>query len=102
MGGIKWNYNFLGDWVANGEVMIIGCHDDNINAFINEQIVEKEIIDVQPSLDLPSYDPIFILSNNIQLKFFSTSIIEPWTFKFGDGDMFVASPSDAKWIYKEL
>ena len=102
MGGIKWNYNSLADWgVVNNDVMIIGCHDDNINAFINEEVLGKEIIDLQPSLDFPSYDPIFVLSNNIKIKFFSTSIIEPWTLKF-DNYMFVASPSDTKWVVRDF
>lgn len=103
MGGIKWNYNSLADWVVvNSEIMIIGCHDDKIEAFINEEIIGKEIIDLQPSFDLPSYDPIFVLSNKIKIKFFSTSIIEPWTFRFDENKMFVASPSDDGWVLKNF
>ena len=103
MGGIKWNYNSLADWaVVDNAVMMIGCHDDNIEGFINEQIIGKEIIDLLPSLDMPSYDPIFVLSNEIKIKFFSTSIIEPWTLKFDDNSMFIASPSDARWVLKSF
>jgi len=103
MGGIKWSYNSLADWVAvNNEAMIIGCHDEKIEAFIAEEIIGKEIIDLQPSSDLPSYDPIFILSNKIKIKFFSTLTIEPWTLRFDDNKFFAASPSDAEWVLRSL
>ena len=103
MGGIKWSFSALADWVAvNDQAMIIGCHDDKVKAFIIEELIGKEIVDLQPSLDLPSYDPIFVLSNKIKIKFFSTSIIEPWTLRFDDDKFFAASPSDAEWVLRSL
>jgi hypothetical protein len=98
MGGIDWHFNAFSYWaVVTDEIMVIGCHDNEIDSFINTHIREKEIIDLQPSLDLPSYDPIFVLSNKIKIKFFSTLIVDPWTLKFGDNH-FVASPSDDEWV----
>jgi hypothetical protein len=103
MGGTNWNFNSQADWaIINTETMIIGCHDDDIKTFIKEQLLGSEIIDLLPSLDLPSYDPIFVLSNNLKIKFFSTSILEPWTLRIENSDMFVASPSDAEWVVKNF
>lgn len=103
MGGTNWHFNSQADWaVVNTETFIIGCHDDDIQAFINEQLLGAEIIDLLPSLDLPSYDPIFVLSNNLKIKFFSTSFLEPWTLIMENSDMFVASPGDAKWVIKNF
>ena len=101
MGGIDWHFNAFSNWaIVTDETMVIGCDDHEIDSFISTHITEKEIIDLQPSLDIPSYDPIFVLSNKIKIKFFSTLILEPWTFKIG-GMQFIASPSDAEWVLME-
>lgn len=103
MGGVGWNYNSLADWaVVNKEVMIIGCHDHDIEEFIDKEIIGKEIIDLLPSLDIPSYDPIFVLESRIKIKFFSTSFFEPWTLKFDNNSMYIASPSDPRWVLKSI
>lgn len=101
MGGRNWNFNSSADWViVNDDVMISGCHDNDIKTFMDQQLLGKEIIDLQHSLDHPAYDPIFFLSNKLKLKFFSTTVIEPWTLGFENKTIFVASPSDTKWNFK--
>lgn len=100
MGGSNWNYNSSSDWVLIKDgVMVIGCHDDNVKEFIDREIIGKTVIEIQHSVDSPAYDPIFILKDGIVMKFFSTSIIDPWTLNFKDHSMrFVASPSDKAWV----
>jgi hypothetical protein len=99
MGGGSWNFNSSADWsIVNHDTMIIGCHDDKVQDFLNQYLLGKQIIQLTHSLDLPIYDPIFVLENGMKLKFFSTSYFEPWTIQFDIKFMFVASPGDKKWI----
>ncbi|HZH63778.1 MAG TPA: hypothetical protein VEY10_02730 [Flavisolibacter sp.] len=101
MGGESWQFNSFADWViTDGQVMLKGCHDEDAETFL-KQLIGVKILEIVPALDKPSYDPIFLLSNTFKIRFFSTSVIDPWTFKFEENRMFVASPSDTEWIFKQ-
>ncbi|MDF2191607.1 hypothetical protein [Paraflavitalea sp. CAU 1676] len=97
MGGDNWHFNTLGDWVVvNDVIMIKGCHDSDAELYLKEMI-GRSIIRIERSKEEPSYDPILVIDNGLRVRIFSTSVIDPWTFKFGVSSFFVASPSDDDW-----
>lgn len=94
MYGPVWNFTTLSVWrVIQHDKMIMGCDDNNAEAFANS-LLNFEIIDVLIQENYLKIDPIFVLSNNMQLEIFSTDTFEPWTFNIHDSGMYIATPNE--------
>ena len=101
IGGKDWHFNSLSDWVVTDNlVMLKGCHDEGSEDFL-KGLISRKIIEIKPATFPNSYDPIFILDNNLRITIFSTSILEPWTFR-SEKYIFVASPGDPNWVASSI
>ncbi len=95
--GDNWNFVSLTEWrICNTSKIVRGCYDNDIQKFISN-LLNQKIVEVTPQSGMPFIDPTFILSNNLRIQFFSSSILEPWKIKLPNGKLYIASPSDEKW-----
>ena len=76
----KWAFYSLSSWrITRNNKINFGC-DDNNSVDLIKMINNQEIIDIEIQDNLLKIDPVFILSNDSKLEFFSTDTYEPWTF----------------------
>ena len=80
LNGPGWNFASLCAWrITFKNHIVLGSYDPD-----SEQKIAKlknlEIIEIIYQENLLKVDPVFILSNEQRIEFFSTDTFEPWTF----------------------
>lgn len=96
--GERWSFNTLSSWrIVNNGRLLCGCYDESSKEII-EQLTDLSIVTIDPqTIDLP-IDLAFGISNGYKLEIFSTSYYEPWTLGLPNEPLYVACPSDPRYV----
>jgi hypothetical protein len=96
--GDDWTFNSDSPWrVTEAGRMIWGYGDATAGDHINELVGSDIIAIVAQSLTLKA-DPVFILSDGRKLEVFSDQYLEPWVMELPGMNVFVALPSDPRYV----
>lgn len=91
--GKNWSFSTVSSWrIIKNNKLIAGCYDEDALKIIKE-LSKSKVVSVEIQSNHISIDPVFIFSNGYKLEIFSTTFLEPWTFDFSSGTVYVASPS---------